>query len=98
MTAVLQQEAVQRPGQGGRHDDRQGERPGEAQVVVEDGDQITAEQQQGAVGEVEHARGLEDDDEAEGDQRVHRAEGQSAQQAVQEIGHAASSPVASVPR
>ncbi len=98
VAAALQQEAVERAREGGRGEDRQGERRGEPEVVVEDGDEVAAEQEQGAVGEVEHARGLEDHDEAERDERVDRPERQSAEDVVEQTGHAASSSAAPVPR
>lgn len=64
----------------GRARDADGERRPEADVVVEYGGDIAAREQQGRVGEVDDLGGFEDDDEAERDQRVDGADGESAEE------------------
>ncbi|GAA3207616.1 hypothetical protein GCM10020256_03380 [Streptomyces thermocoprophilus] len=79
-------------------EDGHGEGSGEAEVVVEDGGEVAAEQQQGPLREVDDAGGLEDDDETEGDQGVDGAEGEPVDEVVDERAHAAPSPSATEPR
>ena len=63
-------------------DERQ---PGiDAEIVDQPGEEQRREQHHGALGEVEHARRLEDQDEAERDQRVHHAGHQPADQHLDE--------------
>ncbi len=94
--SASQQQPVDGAGEDGGGEDAHREGSGEAEVVVQDGGEVAAEQEQGAVGEVQDARRLEDDDEAECDQGVDRAEREPAQQVVEQTGHAA--PSRAVPR
>ena len=70
--------------------DQRGERQRQAGHVGEDGDHA-AEHHELALGEVHHVRGVVDDGEAEGDQRVDRADRHAGQQELHEFGHRASS-------
>ncbi len=58
---------------------------------VQDGGQVAAQQQQRAVGEVHDPGHGEHDDEPDGDQRVHRAEGQPVDEDVRDAAHLGSS-------
>ena len=73
-------------GGGGGDGDQRGEREGQAGHVGEDGDHA-AEHHELALGEVHHVGGVVDDGEAEGDQRVDRADGHAGQEELHEFGH-----------
>lgn len=93
-----QQQPVDGAGRQRGREDGGGEGARETEGAVQHGGEVAAEQEQRAVGEVEDAGGPEDDDEAEGDQGVDGAESESAEREVEQVGHAASSPVPSAPR
>ena len=80
------------PDGGGAGDgDERGERERQAGHVGEDGDHA-AEHHELALGEVHHVRGVVDDGEAEGDQRVDRADRHAGQEELHEFGHGRRAP------
>ncbi len=54
---------------------------------MEHGGHVAAREKQGGVGEVDDLGGLEDDDEAERDECVDRADGEAAEEEFDEGGH-----------
>ena len=70
---------------GGEH----GEPEGEPDIDGQPRDGVGAEQQHRALGEVDDAGRAVDDDEAERDERVGRAERHALEQQLEELGHAA---------
>ncbi len=81
----------QRPDHHHRHRQQQGQGKGHAVLVQADEGQ-RGEQQHRALGEVEHAAGLVDQHEADGDQRIQGAGEQAAKQGFQEEGHQCTAP------